>query len=75
MNALAPSESAQSHAELHAAPLFVRPKDVARILSVSTFKVQTLLASGELRSIKLGKTRLIPVAALREIEARAMGES
>jgi excisionase family DNA binding protein len=48
-------------------PLFVRPREAMKILSVSEGKVYAMIKSGELRSKKIGGTRLIPVSALKEL--------
>jgi excisionase family DNA binding protein len=40
--------------------------DVARALSMSRTVVFELLRSGRLRSVKQGRTRLIPAAAIRD---------
>jgi len=44
--------------------LLVRPKDAARLLSVSRTTVYGLLQSGALRSVKVGGLRRIPYDAL-----------
>jgi excisionase family DNA binding protein len=40
--------------------------DAARVLSISRTVVFELLRSGRLRSVKQGRTRLIPTAAIRD---------
>jgi excisionase family DNA binding protein len=45
-------------------PLLLRPEDAARILSLGRSKVFEMIASGELPSLKFGKSRRIPSAAL-----------
>ena len=45
----------------------VRPTEAARLLGVSRETVYVLMRSGQLRSVRLGRARLIPVAALDEL--------
>jgi excisionase family DNA binding protein len=45
----------------------VRPREAARLLGVSRETVYVLMRSGQLRSVRLGRARLIPVAALDEL--------
>ena len=45
----------------------VRPTEAARLLGVSRETVYVLMRSGQLRSVRLGGARLIPVAALDEL--------
>ena len=50
--------------------LLLRPEEVARTLAVSRAKVYELISSGVLRSIRIGRSRRVPVFAVREfIEA------
>lgn len=52
---------------LHTSPrLLYRVQDAAEALSLSRSVVFELLRSGRLRSVHEGRTRLIPVEALRE---------
>lgn len=48
-------------------PVFVRPKEAARLLSVSMPKVNRMIKSGELPSRLSVGSRLIPVAAIRKM--------
>ncbi len=49
-------------------PLFVRPAEAARLLSVSPITGARMIKSGELPSrLVQRKSRLIPVAALRDM--------
>jgi excisionase family DNA binding protein len=41
--------------------------EAAKALSVSRASIYNLMASGALRSVKLGKSRRIPVEAVREL--------
>ena len=44
----------------------VRPVEAAELLGVSRDTVYVLLRSGQLRSLKVGRARLIPVSSLEE---------
>lgn len=44
--------------------------DAARALGVGRTTVFKLIASGELRSVRLGRRRLVPTEALRELVER-----
>lgn len=46
--------------------LLLRPEEVAQALSVGRTTVFELMRSGELRSVKIGKSRRIPTEAVRE---------
>jgi excisionase family DNA binding protein len=48
------------------AKLFYRPTEAAALLSQGRTKVWQAIGSRELRSIKVGRSRLIPADALRE---------
>ena len=53
-------------------PLLLTPKEAARALGLSQSYVYELLASAELPSITIGRTRRIPRRALEEfVESRA----
>jgi excisionase family DNA binding protein len=45
----------------------VRPAEAAKLLSVSRDTVYVLMRSGRLRSVKLGRARLIPISAIEEL--------
>lgn len=45
----------------------LRPKEAAKSLGVSPRKLAKMLKSGELRSVKLGWVRLIPVDAIDDV--------
>lgn len=51
-------------------PMFVRTKHLPTILGVSPRKARQLIASGQVPSVKLDGCVLIPVATLRDFEAR-----
>lgn len=48
----------------------VRPDEAAKMIGVGRDTVYTLMRSGRLRSIKVGRIRLIPVAAIDELLSR-----
>ncbi|MFI7025241.1 helix-turn-helix domain-containing protein [Micromonospora sp. NPDC049900] len=48
------------------APRSVRPAEAAALLGVCRDTVYVLMRSGRLRSIKAGRARLIPLAAIDE---------
>ena len=52
------------------ARLLLRPEEVAQALSVSRSTVFLLMRSGELRSVKIGKSRRMPTDAVAEYVAR-----
>lgn len=55
-------------------PLLVSINEAAEMLGVSRRLTISLLDSGQLRSLKLGRRRMVPVAALHEfIENRLAG--
>jgi excisionase family DNA binding protein len=55
--------------------LLVRPEDAAHALGVGRTKVYELMRSGELRSVRVGGLRRIPVLALNEFVARLEAEA
>lgn len=53
-----------------------RPAEAAEMLSISRSRIYELLATGELGSILIGRSRRIPREALeRFVEARSDGQS
>lgn len=52
--------------QLDSEPLLVNVKAAADILSLGRTTVYQLMASGQLRSIKIGSARRIPMQAIRE---------
>jgi excisionase family DNA binding protein len=50
--------------------LLYRPIEAAALLSVSRSRIYELLASGELASVAIGRSRRIPAEALRDLIAR-----
>ncbi len=57
-------------------PIAVRPAEAARALGLSRTALYSILSTGELESIKVGSSRLIPVEGLRKFvaERRAKAE-
>ena len=47
------------------AQLLYRPEQAASLLEISRTRVYELMAAGQLKSVKLGRSRRIPDAALR----------
>lgn len=47
-------------------------EQAAKFLAISRAKVYELMASGELASAKLGKSRRLPWAAVKEFAARSL---
>jgi excisionase family DNA binding protein len=56
----------QSDQQRLSTPLLVRVEEAARILSLGRSKIYELMGSGELPSVKCGKARRIPLAALEQ---------
>lgn len=53
-------------------PLMLTMDETAQLLRVSLRQIKTLVASGEITSIKLGRRRLIPYEVLkRDVLAKA----
>lgn len=46
-------------------PWLCRPEVAARLIDVSRSKIFEMLASGELPSLKIGRSRRVPIEALR----------
>ena len=44
-----------------------RPDEAAQVTGIRRTKIYELIASGQLRSVKIGKARLIPREALEEL--------
>ena len=55
--------------------LLYRVDDAAQLLSISRSVVYELLRSGRLRSVHVGRTRLIPLDALAEYVAQLEHEA
>ena len=55
------------------ARLLLRPEEVAKSLGIGRTRVFELMRVGELRSVKIGKSRRIPTDAVREYVAGLSG--
>lgn len=55
--------------------LFYRPQEAADVLGVSVRKMRQLIAAGTVPSVRLGRTRLVPVAALERLADVPRGHS
>lgn len=51
------------------APLLYRVEDAMRALNMSRTVIYTLIRTGRLRTVKQGRTRLIPASAVNEYVA------
>ncbi len=51
-------------------PLLMKPEAAARQLGLGRTTVYELIRSGELESVKVGRLRRVPVAAISEYVAR-----
>jgi hypothetical protein len=56
-------------------PLVVSPRRAQRMLDIGHSRLYELLAGGELRSFKDGKSRKIVVASIRDFVARRLAAS
>ena len=52
--------------EMARQPMLLRPEEVARSLAIGRTAVFELIRTGELRSVKIGKSRRIPADAVVE---------
>ena len=59
-------------AEAATPAILLRPEEAARMLRVSRSAIYGLIASGELRSITIGRRRRIPPKALEDYVARQL---
>jgi excisionase family DNA binding protein len=58
-------QTLKSPSPSHPEPLAVSPAEAARLAGLCRTSIYSALASGELKSLKIGKRRLIAVEALR----------
>lgn len=56
------------------APLLLKPEEAAEALGIARTRVYQLMRAKEIRSVKIGKVRRIPVAALQAYVERLQGE-
>ena len=55
--------------------ILIRPTEAAEALGISRSRVYELLASGELESITIGRSRRVPVVAIdRFVESRLQSD-
>ena len=55
--------------------LLVSPEDAADVLSIGRTRLFRLIATGQLRSVLIGRSRRIPVSALIEFVERSEAEA
>jgi excisionase family DNA binding protein len=60
--------------EAHPVKRAFRAPEVAEMLSISEYEVRELMASGELDSIRIGRIRLVPSAAIDGFLERKLTE-
>ena len=53
-------------------PLFVKAEEAATVLRIGRSRTFELLKSGELASVKVGRSRLIPVQAIEDYARRLL---
>jgi excisionase family DNA binding protein len=58
---------------LQSEPLLLSPEEAASALGVSRSRIFDLIREGELQSVKLGRTRRVPRAALNDLVDRLSG--
>jgi excisionase family DNA binding protein len=63
-----------SRGEVMTEKVLLTPEETAETLSIGRTKVYELLALGVLRSVQIGKSRRIPVAAVHELVDRLSEE-
>lgn len=51
-------------------PIFVSPKEAARLLSVSRSRIYELMDAGLIESTRIGQRRVIPVVSLHDFAAK-----
>lgn len=51
-------------------PIFVSPKEAARLLSLSRSRVYELMDAGAIESTRIGARRVIPVSSLHDFAAQ-----
>jgi excisionase family DNA binding protein len=59
-------EDPNSASQHHIQPLAVSPSEAARLLGIGRTHLYELIGRGALRSVLLGKRRLIPIDAIKE---------
>lgn len=54
--------------------LFLTAEQVADMLNIGRTRAYSLIAAGEIQSVKIGHLRRVPVEAVREYAARLIAE-
>lgn len=54
----------------HTLPIFVSPKEAARLLSVSRSRVYELMDAGLIDSTRIGQRRVIPLTSLHDFATK-----
>jgi excisionase family DNA binding protein len=54
--------------------VLLRPVEAADLLGIGRSRLFELMASGELRSVKIGRSRRVPVVAITEYVDRLLAE-
>lgn len=67
-----PTHLAEVDVPQHLPILAYSPEQVAQVLGISRTAVYALLARGEIKSLRIGKRRRIPVSAVTEYLHREM---
>lgn len=70
MSAEAQDEQEHSMSRDELVPRLLRVEEAADVLAISRTKVYELMASGELESVHIGRSRRVPVDAVRDFVAR-----
>ena len=55
--------------------LLVSPRQALRLLDISNSSLYALLRSGELQSLHVGRSRRIPIEAIKEFVAKRLAEN
>jgi excisionase family DNA binding protein len=67
-------ESLVSESLITADQLLVTPEEAAHRLSVGRTTIYELMASGELRSVTIGRCRRVPVSSLSSFVSKLIGD-
>jgi len=67
-------ESLVSESLITADQLLVTPEEAAHRLSVGRTTIYELMASGELRSVTIGRCRRVPVSSLSSFVGKLIGD-
>jgi excisionase family DNA binding protein len=58
-----------------AEPILVSPRQALRLLDISNSSLYELLRSGQIRSLHVGRSRRIPLEAIKEFVAKRLAEN